>query len=68
MKGEIQGGGPTKIKVPKQDAGTEQPIVVMKSAKANGAKGLRYLRWTVVNQSKIGKSQRTKQDCRRRCA
>jgi hypothetical protein len=33
-----------------QDTGAEQSVVVMKSAKADGAKGLRYLLWTLVNQ------------------
>lgn len=50
VKGEIESGGPTKMRVPKQDTGTEQPVVVMKSAKADGTKGLRYPLCMVVNQ------------------
>jgi len=42
VKGEINGGRPTKMRVPKQDTGAEQFVVAMKSAKADKAKGLRY--------------------------
>jgi len=30
------------MRIPKRGTGTEQPVVAMKSVKADGAKGLRY--------------------------
>jgi len=42
-KGEVEDGGPIQTRVPKQDTGAEQFVVVMKSAKADGTKGLHYL-------------------------
>lgn len=34
---------PLRIRVPMKDKGAEQPVVVMKPAKADGTKGLCYL-------------------------
>lgn len=41
-KGKSPSGRPTRVKVPKRGTGTEQPVVAMKSVKAERAKGLRY--------------------------
>ena len=42
-KGNIQVAKTMRVKVPMRSTGAEQPVVVMKSAKADGAKGLCYL-------------------------
>ena len=43
VKGEVEGGGPIQTRVLRQDTGTEQLVLVMKFAKADGAKGLHHL-------------------------
>ena len=43
VKGEVEAGGPSEMRVPKQDTGAEQSVLATKSAKADGAKGLHHL-------------------------
>lgn len=40
VKGEAQGEDPTRVRVPKRDAGTDQLVVARKPGNAGGAKGL----------------------------
>jgi hypothetical protein len=42
VKGETTSGGPVRVRVPKRGAGTDQPVVAMKSGNADRAKGLSY--------------------------
>jgi len=39
-KGEVQGAGTSRVRVPTRSAGTDQLVVVMKPGNAGGAKGL----------------------------
>ncbi len=39
-KGEVQGAGTPRVRVPTRSAGTDQLVVVMKPGNAGGAKGL----------------------------
>jgi hypothetical protein len=45
VKGEIQVGSHTRIRVPKRGIGAGQLVVAKKSTKVEGAKGLRHPAW-----------------------
>ena len=55
-KGEAVSGSPTKASVPMRGTGAEQPVVAMRSVKADGAKGLRHPA-LFVGQPETGRSQ-----------
>lgn len=42
VKGESSSGRPTRLRVPMQGTGADQPVVVRKSGNADGAKGLSH--------------------------
>ena len=52
VKGEVRVVNAMRASVPMQRAGAEQPVLVMKSGNADGAKGLRH------SASRVGQPER----------